>query len=762
MKKLPIVLVLSGVIVSGLITSCGTSNNDNNIDSTKEFNINFIVDEENYYTLKTKGNEVITLPSEPTKEGYEFDGWYLTKEYNEEFLATSLENKPLESNLNVYAKFDEIIEWTPLKKMINFYVDENVYHQILTLGNETLSLPSAPTKEGYKFDNWYLDNTYQEVFDISYYENHELTDSIDVYAKFFKEIDAVPIKKTITFYVDGKIYHQILTNGYERLSLPEAPKKEGFTFINRYKDTNFKDEFNIGYYSWNELTDSIEVYARFDINLFKVDFVTNGGTPVTSISTNLIQKEPFTTKEGYSFNGWYKEETLINKVSFPLDVTSDLTLYAGWVKDEAEIKPFEINEKGIITKINDTTLKVIDIPNNIDGIDVLELDNELFSNNKVVEEVILPETLTYIGYATFKGATSLRKVEVKGNIKVITSSCFENCTSLKEVILPNSIKNINANSFTNTALTSFVAPTSLETIGNEAFKNVKTLINLNLGNVKKLYRASFEGCDSLKEVVLPDSLIDLNEDFVFFNCKNLEKVTMPKKAVSVTHTLFNDTKLFLDQSNWTNNALYVDNYLIKVDDKYSSSIFKTNEATKVIAGGAINDVIEEVTLNEGLEVISKNAFYTKSKVKKVNIPSSVRKIGYFAFTGTAIYKNQFNVYKDAIYLGNWLIGINSAITNKNNIKNLVIKEGTIGISDGEHLNYSTRGLMETLTLNKELLYIGESAFKNTKITDVKFPSRLKRIESNAFYGTNIKEVILSNSTIVDEKAFSDDTIINRI
>ena len=70
--------------------------------------------------------------------------------------------------------------------------------------------------------------------------------------------------------------------------------------------------------------------------------------------------------------------------------------------------------------------------------------------------------------------------------------------------------------------------------------------------------------------------------------------------------------------------------------------------------------------------------------------------------------------------------------------------------------------METLTLNKELLYIGESAFKNTKITDVKFPSRLKRIESNAFYGTNIKEVILSNSTIVDEKAFSDDTIINRI
>lgn len=59
-----------------------------------------------------------------------------------------------------------------------------------------------------------------------------------------------------------------------------------------------------------------------------------------------------------------------------------------------------------------------------------------------------------------------------------------------------------------------------------------------------------------------------------------------------------------------------------------------------------------------------------------------------------------------------------------------------------------------------LIKKGENAFKNTKITNINFSSELKHIESNIFNGTNIKEVILSNSAIIDEQAFSDGTIID--
>lgn len=59
-----------------------------------------------------------------------------------------------------------------------------------------------------------------------------------------------------------------------------------------------------------------------------------------------------------------------------------------------------------------------------------------------------------------------------------------------------------------------------------------------------------------------------------------------------------------------------------------------------------------------------------------------------------------------------------------------------------------------------LIKKGENAFKNTKITNINFPSELKYIDSNIFNETNIKEVILSNFAIIDEQAFSDGMIID--
>ncbi len=62
-----------------------------------------------------------------------------------------------------------------------------------------------------------------------------------------------------------------------------------------------------------------------------VQFESNGGTVVASTSAEIIIEEPETTKEGYTFEDWYKEESLINKVIFPYTVTGDITFYAKWL-----------------------------------------------------------------------------------------------------------------------------------------------------------------------------------------------------------------------------------------------------------------------------------------------------------------------------------------------------------------------------------------------------------------------------------------------
>lgn len=69
--------------------------------------------------------------------------------------------------------------------------------------------------------------------------------------------------------------------------------------------------------------------------LYSVTFVTNGGEVVQPLLTNKIETEPYTYKQGHTFEGWHLSSTLNDeKITFPYVVTSDLTLYASFIQDE--------------------------------------------------------------------------------------------------------------------------------------------------------------------------------------------------------------------------------------------------------------------------------------------------------------------------------------------------------------------------------------------------------------------------------------------
>ncbi|MBQ8268290.1 MAG: InlB B-repeat-containing protein [Clostridia bacterium] len=78
------------------LTSCGSV----------DFKVNFVVGENVYETVATNGNETIKMPSNPTKGGYEFEGWYWDNgKWEKPFTVNSLLNTPLAADMNVYAKF---------------------------------------------------------------------------------------------------------------------------------------------------------------------------------------------------------------------------------------------------------------------------------------------------------------------------------------------------------------------------------------------------------------------------------------------------------------------------------------------------------------------------------------------------------------------------------------------------------------------------------------------------------------------------------
>ena len=65
---------------------------------------------------------------------------------------------------------------------------------------------------------------------------------------------------------------------------------------------------------------------------FIVHFETNGAEPIEDIKTLRLEEEPFIAYKGHVFEGWYMDSAFSTPAEFPMDVKSDITLYAKWLQ----------------------------------------------------------------------------------------------------------------------------------------------------------------------------------------------------------------------------------------------------------------------------------------------------------------------------------------------------------------------------------------------------------------------------------------------
>ncbi len=79
------------------------------------------------------------------------------------------------------------------------------------------------------------------------------------------------------------------------------------------------------------------VYAVATADGFTVSFDSNGGTDVESFQVEYGVYGEITavpTREGYTFGGWYIDESLSEQYDPEGTIESDITLYAKWVANE--------------------------------------------------------------------------------------------------------------------------------------------------------------------------------------------------------------------------------------------------------------------------------------------------------------------------------------------------------------------------------------------------------------------------------------------
>ncbi|MFA6866948.1 MAG: InlB B-repeat-containing protein [Clostridia bacterium] len=85
------------------------------------------------------------------------------------------------------------------------------------------------------------------------------------------------------------------------------------------------------------ITESITVYAKWTIGTYTVSLNVQGGTNIDEISKNgnetIDSSLLSTTKDGFTFSGWYKNANCTEVWDFENDkVTEDTTLFAKWVE----------------------------------------------------------------------------------------------------------------------------------------------------------------------------------------------------------------------------------------------------------------------------------------------------------------------------------------------------------------------------------------------------------------------------------------------
>ena len=278
-----------------------------------------------------KNSKFTELVPEPTKENYTFAGWY---NGNEKFDFTTVPT----GDVTLTAK------WTAKDYEVRFITEHSDAPDSQNVPyNKTATNPGELTAEGYTFDDWYTDNTYTTKFDFT----KPITGDTKVYAKWTAKDYEVSF---ITEHGKTPTSQNVPYN--KTADDPGTLTEEGYTFIGWYTDHTCTTEFDFT----KPITSNTTVYAKWTAKDYEVRFITEHGNAPTSqnVPYNGTADDPGKlTEEGYTFIGWYTDETHTKEFNFSTPITGDTKVYAKWEKN-APVLPdtYALNVSGAFVYVD--------------------------------------------------------------------------------------------------------------------------------------------------------------------------------------------------------------------------------------------------------------------------------------------------------------------------------------------------------------------------------------------------------------------------
>lgn len=122
---------------------------------------------------------------------------------------------------------------------------------------------------------------------------------------------------------------------------------------------------------------------------------------------------------------------------------------------------------------------------------------------KSLKSITIPEKITYIPDRAFERCGNLKKVVLKGNVTKIGERAFSDCEKLASFDFPETLKRIDELAFYGTALKKIVLPADVITyVSFSCCTKLENVVYISDEPVEQIYLDDFSCCDNLKNIYI--------------------------------------------------------------------------------------------------------------------------------------------------------------------------------------------------------------------------------------------------------------------
>ncbi len=249
------------------------------------------------------------------------------------------------------------------------------------------------------------------------------------------------------------------------------------------------------------------------------------------------------------------QKTAVETVVIPDGVTAlPADLFSGCQQLTSVTLPAALKSIGSYAFASCTALETLDIPESVKLI-----DSYAFSNTPALKTCTFHEGLQTLKYGIFanSGLTSvyipktlsttdsplaeshITDVTFADGIAMLTDNLFRGDGYLTEIEIPDTVIRIGSACFRNTNLEAVIIPDSVKTLGTSLFEECDNLCAVKIGaGVRKLPQFCFFGCDMLQNVVIPETVYEMETSV--FERSGLYYQKLPQSLTTIPGWTFKD------------------------------------------------------------------------------------------------------------------------------------------------------------------------------------------------------------------------------